>query len=177
MVEMATYSHTHEFHHPWRVVATAFWDKYPNPSLSHVKDVLVLARHVDGEGKLHSKRLVCVKQEVPRALRPFIADTRLDTYYALETSCVDPANQLLHMETRNVSFSRILDAHSISEYKGSTDGKSTVYTTSSLVKCQLYLVRGRVEETLSQSSLKNSSKAVGVMEEICRRVAENSKPL
>ena len=169
---MATYSHEHVFPHPWVVVARAFWDKYPSPELPHVRDAFVLARHVDEEGRLHTRRLICVQQDVPLAIRPFVANGRLNAYYALETSCVDADKRVLEMETRNVSFARLIDARSVSRYTPTEDGRGTRYHTESLVTCSLYLVRGRIEQALSQSSLKNSRKAVDVMETLCRRVLE-----
>lgn len=169
---MTTYAHSHVFPYPWRVVAQAFWEKYPSPELPHVKDALVLSRTVDERGRLRSKRLVCVKQSVPRVLRPFVTDTRIDTHYAVETSCVDPAAQTIELETRNLSFSRLVSAHAKSRYVASEDGASTLYSTESVVRCSLMVVGSRVEHVLSSSSLANSKRGVEVMEGICRRLVQ-----
>jgi hypothetical protein len=163
---MTTYSHSHTFQYPFPIVTTAFWLKYPNPNLPHIKEALVLSREIDENGILKTKRLMCVKQEVPRVLKPLVIDTRLDTFYALETCEVDAKDQILTLKTRNLSFARILDAQSFGEYRGLSNG-TTNFTTSSIVKCSVFFVGKKVEDTLSTGSLKNSLKGISVMEALC----------
>jgi len=47
-------SFDHVFKVPWEHATTAFWCKYPNRDLEHVKDALVLERYVDDDGILVS---------------------------------------------------------------------------------------------------------------------------
>jgi len=96
----------HIFAYPWNQVTQAFWEKYPHPSVPHVKEALVLSRTLDDEGRLITKRLMCVQQSVPASLRPF--SRGYDTFYAVEETVVDANNKILQLTTRNVTFSRVV---------------------------------------------------------------------
>ena len=96
----------HVFAYPWNKVTLSFWEKYPHPLVPHVKEALVLSRTLDEAGRLRTKRLMCVQQSVPHALRPFARG--LDTFYAVEETVVDAQAQTLELTTRNISFSRMV---------------------------------------------------------------------
>lgn len=96
----------HIFAHPWSQVTQAFWEKYPHPTVPHVKEALVLSRTLDESGRLRTKRLMCVQQPVPTSLRPF--SRGLDTFYAIEETMVDANEQVLELHSRNVSFARMV---------------------------------------------------------------------
>ncbi len=86
---------------PWKSATTAFWCKYPSPTLAHVKDALVLSRYLDDNGVLHTRRLMHIEQALPSLLKRFSGG--LDSYFAIEYSTVDPKNQLMILQTRNLT--------------------------------------------------------------------------
>ena len=103
---MSTISIQHIFHYPWHKVTLSFWEKYPSPQLPHVKEALILSRSLDEQGRLRTKRLMCVQQPVPAALKAFTRG--MDLYYAIEDTVVDPQAKTLELSTRNMSFSRVV---------------------------------------------------------------------
>mmetsp|Transcript_15522 Transcript_15522/g.25407 ORF Transcript_15522/g.25407 Transcript_15522/m.25407 type:complete len:231 (+) Transcript_15522:34-726(+) len=172
-------SFDHVFKVPWEHATTAFWCKYPNRDLEHVKDALVLERYVDDDGILHTRRLMCIEQKLPALLKQFSGG--MNTYYALETSTVDQKNKVLELRTENLTFSSMLTAKEYCKYEAFENGEHTKYTWSVECRCKpVPLVSGRVEQALVDKARFNSSAGLGKMEELTEKVSakwrENQTP-
>lgn len=85
-----------------------------------MKDCWVLERHVDAKGILHSKRLIYIKQSLSEISHLFTTLTKLDSYFAIEQSAIDPQEKTLKIETNNITFRSIVRAKEVIEYKGMT---------------------------------------------------------
>ena len=61
---------------------------------------LVLSRSIDSEGRLVTKRLHVIYQDIPAFVKAIIGDV---VTYAGEESIVDPKTQTLTLRTKNLS--------------------------------------------------------------------------
>lgn len=165
MATDTSYSMQHSFAYPWRVVAQAFWLKYPHPSLPHVKEALVLSREIDSQGRLVTKRVITVQQKVPRPLQSFTGG--LDRFHAMEITVVDPALQVLESTSHNLSFSRVMQAVTTASYVPNQD--STEFTSTSTVHVHKFprIIAKRIELSSSQSASKNAVKGLETLELLC----------
>jgi len=148
---------------PWADASTAFWCKYPNKDLSHVKNAWVLNRYVDTNHKLHSKRLICIEQSVPTILKRF--SHGLESYFAVETSLVDAKTQVMVLETSNITFSGQVAADEKCTYESCDGGTNTKYTWEFRCQSKIYIpfVSDRIEEALVLKAQTNASKGVEKM--------------
>ena len=89
----------HTFSEGWAKVTTSFWEKYPHPSLPHVKEAVVLSRFITEQGNLITRRLMYVQQDVPTPLKPF--SSGLDNFLAIEETIVNPKQKVLQLRTQN----------------------------------------------------------------------------
>ena len=106
------------------VVTAAVWDKYEGHEW--IKEVEVLRRFVDAQGRLHSRRLLTLNGQVPLLLRPFIGIAR--PVYLVEDIVIDLARQRMDVQTSNVNFLSILQSTSRSYYvPASGDPSRTTY--------------------------------------------------
>mmetsp|Transcript_7099 Transcript_7099/g.14264 ORF Transcript_7099/g.14264 Transcript_7099/m.14264 type:complete len:249 (-) Transcript_7099:80-826(-) len=168
------------FNVPWEHATTAFWCKYPNPDLQHVKDALVLDRTVDEKGRLRTTRIMCVQQPVPRVLQKLAGNS--DTYYAVERSIVDPESKVLILDTQNITYDGVLSAKETCIYRAAEDGASTEYSWE--VECgvqkHLPFIQDCVEEALVKKAKSNSAAGLAKMDELVQeahhRAITNQKP-
>lgn len=171
--KMFSYSINHTFEYPWEVVVKAFWQKYPHPNLPHIRESLILSREYDSDsGVLKTKRLMCVEQKVPRSLLMFVKGA--DRFYAIEETTIDSNNREMYLTTKNLSFSRILDATSVASYVASreTDEEKTNYSVEATVKILTLpkIVSNRVANFLGTSSHKNANLGILAMEDLCKQI-------
>ena len=148
----------------------AFWQKYPHPNLPHIRESLILTREYDSDsGVLTTKRLMCVEQKVPRSLLMFVKGA--DRFYAIEETKIDASNKEMHLTTKNLSFSRILNATSIASYI-SSENNSTKYSVEATVKISTLpkIVSNRVANFLGTSSHKNANLGISAMEDLCNQI-------
>ena len=97
------------YQHPFDAVTASLWSKYDGHK--YVKEVEVLNRHIDDQGRLHSQRLLSMMGNIPSIFRPFVP---LRPVYMLESVVVDPERQLMTVNTRNISMTDLVSAKSLS---------------------------------------------------------------
>ena len=115
--------------HPWQSVTAANWRKYPNPFNPAVLSADVLDREITPTGTLRTHRLMTTVFKIPEwavkaCVAPLLAANPKSLNhvrqmlghsrcYVSEVSEVDPAQQVLSMHSRNVSFNEtlVMDEH------------------------------------------------------------------
>mmetsp|Transcript_48428 Transcript_48428/g.128149 ORF Transcript_48428/g.128149 Transcript_48428/m.128149 type:complete len:281 (-) Transcript_48428:85-927(-) len=99
------------YQHPFDAVTASLWSKYDGHK--YVKEVEVLDRYVDADGKLHSKRLLSMSGNIPTIFRPLIP---FRYAHLLETVVVDPVARVMTVSTKNLNMADLLVATSHSRY-------------------------------------------------------------
>ena len=96
----------HKFGHPWEKVVEAALRKYPNPESKNVCGTDVYDRHVDKEGKLHSKRLITTVWSNPytKWMSKLTGFDLTKTLHAIEYSIVDPKQKSYELTSCNYNF-------------------------------------------------------------------------
>jgi len=79
----------------------------------YVRDVDVLDRHIDEEGRLHSTRLLTMKGSLPAFIQAFVPVRRM---HMLETVIVDPKTEQMWVSTCNLNCTSVIQAVSESTY-------------------------------------------------------------
>ena len=112
------------YQHPFGAVTASLWSKYDGHK--YVKEVDVLERYLDAEGRLHSKRLLSMSGNLPAIFKPFVP---VRSIYMLETVVVDAERQIMTVSTQNINMSDVVEAHSDSRYSPveGADVESTLY--------------------------------------------------
>mmetsp|Transcript_39659 Transcript_39659/g.93946 ORF Transcript_39659/g.93946 Transcript_39659/m.93946 type:complete len:275 (+) Transcript_39659:111-935(+) len=105
------------YNHPFAAVTTSLWAKYDGHK--YVREVDVLDRYIDSEGRLHSRRLLTMSGNLPAIFRPFVP---VRAVHMVETVVVDPVKQTMHVETVNINCRSVLEARSKSSYHPTSDG-------------------------------------------------------
>jgi len=155
------------FESSWENTTTAFWCKYPNKDLKHVKDALVLERCVDDNGVLYTRRLIHMEQKVPSILRKFHMGS--ESFFAIEDSTVDPKAKRMVLKTRNITYGSLIDATEVCTYTQSEENPSnTDYSWTFTAECKrkVPLLTGKIESTLTDRAKMNSGKGLKTMEEL-----------
>jgi len=99
---MKIWTSEHTFAHPWQTVVQAAWRKYPNPLNPAVVGIDVVDRNITNNGILKTHRLISTEWGLPNwAIRILGADR---TCYASEHSEVDPKQQMMTLQSRNLTF-------------------------------------------------------------------------
>ena len=99
------------YQHPFDAVSASLWSKYEGHK--YVKEVDVLFRYIDDDGRLHSQRLLSIMGNIPAIFRPFVP---LRPIYMLETVVVDPERQMMTVNTQNINMTELVIATSQSRY-------------------------------------------------------------
>ena len=87
---------------------------------------LVLNRYIDSEGRLVTKRLHVIYQEIPSFVKAIIGDC---VTYAGEESVVDPKTKTLTLRTKNLSLTSLATIDELCTYTACTsDPEKTEYT-------------------------------------------------
>lgn len=124
---MSTYTSLFSFSSPFHLTTLANFNKYTpvNTLSTQVLSSDVIARHVDGEGVLHTERLLVCKQNVPSLLRRFVAIP--DTAYFHEFSTLNPVTQEYKATSVNLSLRSVLQVFETCQFK--TDPASPTQNT------------------------------------------------
>uniref|UniRef100_T1GVV8 PRELI/MSF1 domain-containing protein n=1 Tax=Megaselia scalaris TaxID=36166 RepID=T1GVV8_MEGSC len=92
------------FNYSWNQVARAFWNRYPNPSSSHVLTEDTIVREVR-DGKLYTRRILSKTNPIPKWGERFYSAKAVRI---LEDSELDPKKKTLRTFTRNLGFKKIM---------------------------------------------------------------------
>ncbi|KNB41641.1 hypothetical protein JH06_4880 [Blastocystis sp. subtype 4] len=138
------------------------WDRHPKCSHSRA---FVISRFIDSEGRLVTKRLHAVYQEVPYFIRCIIGNV---VSYAGEESIVDPKTKSLTLRTKNLSMSCVALCDELCVYTPlAGDSRKTMYRKSIHVQGWLYgLANSKVEDWCVDVDKKNRGNGINVMDEI-----------
>ncbi|KAK9453469.1 PRELI-like family-domain-containing protein [Dipodascopsis uninucleata] len=118
MVKFFSTKYTHD--HDFVTFSLAYFLRYPNPYATHVLSTDVISRFVDPEGRLHTKRLIVKRGKLPNWCRMLLASSniQISESMVMETSIIDPKNQRIWTETKNIDFTRIMRVVETATYKG-----------------------------------------------------------
>ncbi|XP_022086503.1 PRELI domain-containing protein 1, mitochondrial-like [Acanthaster planci] len=94
------------FRHTWDHVATALWQKYPNPYSKHVLTEDVISRVLRGT-ELVTRRLLTKTNRLPR-WGNYIFGNHARQVCIVEESIVDPVKKTFTIYTRNIGFTRLM---------------------------------------------------------------------
>ena len=126
---------------------------------------LVLSRSIDSEGRLVTKRLHVIYQDIPACVKAIIGDV---VTYAGEESIVDPKTQTLTLRTKNLSLNCFATVDELCVYKPSAaDPSKTEYSKKLSVQGGLSgLLNLKLENWFISTDNQNRSKGINVMNEI-----------
>lgn len=121
---MKYYSCLSVFKHQWDQVASAVWQKYPNPYSKHVMSEDVIQRGVMADGKrLYSQRLLTKTNRMPKwGNMVFGANAHLVS--VMEESIVDPMKKTLTTYTRNLGYTTFMVVEEKCIYQQSKENSS-----------------------------------------------------
>lgn len=112
---MKIWTSEHVFNHNWETVTKSQWQKYPNPHNTAVVGTDVLDRSVDAKGVMHSRRIISSDWGLAPWVQSLIGSNRV--CYAHEYSKVDPKNQLMEMDSINLTFCSFVSMHERMSYR------------------------------------------------------------
>ena len=104
----------------WDQVASAFWQRYPNPHSKHVLTEDVISRDVV-DGKLWTKRLIKKTNHITKLAQKFVGHHQYT--YVVEESIVDPVQKLITTYTRNIGLTSVVSVEEKCTYK--MDGENS----------------------------------------------------
>ena len=139
--------------------------------MTHIKEVIVLNRSVDELGRLSTRRLVVAQLTVPKILSSFVA-RRIDSWYAIEDTLVDPQLRNMDVTVRNISYARVVEAVQEARYQpqpGSEDS-ATLLETKVEINCTSSLpwfLRNRAEATMGKEQSRSYNNTLALMEDLC----------
>ncbi|XP_041370402.1 PRELI domain-containing protein 1, mitochondrial-like [Gigantopelta aegis] len=142
------------FKFSWDQVASAFWQRYPNPYSKHVLSEDVVNREISS-GLLYSTRLITKTNPLPRWGERFVPGPR--HVCVLEESIVDPCNKTITTYTRNIGMQRVMTVEERCVYKVDPENtKWTVCERSTWVSSSIYGF-GRAIQAFGMDRIKKNS--------------------
>ncbi|EDV98489.1 protein preli-like [Drosophila grimshawi] len=108
------------FDYSWKHVVSAYWNRYPNPSSSHVLTEDTIRREVR-DGKLYSRRLLSKTNPVPKWGARFYNNVPVKI---VEDSVLDPVKKTFTTFTRNLGMKKIMKVDEIVVYSEQRDGRT-----------------------------------------------------
>lgn len=165
----------HKFGHSWEKVVEAALRKYPNPESKNVCGTDVYDRHVDNDGKLHSKRLITSmwSNSYTEWMSKLTGFDLTKTLYAIEYSVVDPAKKTYELTSRNYNF---LDYIVVEEKLVYTphpvDSNSTLLKQQWHVNCKNLSFSSFFENAMGTTMKNNAKKGRMGMEYVIKQVKE-----
>ncbi|TDG49104.1 hypothetical protein AWZ03_004404 [Drosophila navojoa] len=108
------------FDYSWIHVVSAYWNRYPNPSSTHVLTEDTIRREVR-DGKLYSRRLLSKTNPVPKWGARFYNNLPVKI---VEDSVLDPVKKTFTTFTRNLGMKKIMKVDEIVVYSEQKDGRT-----------------------------------------------------
>ncbi|XP_034478238.1 protein preli-like [Drosophila innubila] len=108
------------FDYSWKHVVCAYWNRYPNPSSTHVLTEDTIKREVR-DGKLYSRRLLSKTNPVPKWGARFYNNVPVKI---VEDSVLDPVKKTFTTFTRNLGMKKIMKVDEIVIYSEQNDGRT-----------------------------------------------------
>ncbi|ALC42098.1 prel [Drosophila busckii] len=108
------------FDYSWKHVVVCYWNRYPNPSSTHVLTEDTINREVR-DGKLYSRRLLSKTNPVPKWGARFYNNVPVKI---VEDSVLDPVKKTFTTFTRNLGMKKIMAIDEIVVYSEQKDGRT-----------------------------------------------------
>lgn len=138
-----TTTHTHPF--TWDTVASAIFQRYPNPMASHVLSEDTVHREVRGH-LLYTRRFLTKTNKVPKWGERWLPSNLKRMVPLVEESHVDRQSKVVVTYTRNVGLSRFMSAVEKVLYLPDPDNPSqTLAVKEAWIESGLYGIRSAVK--------------------------------
>jgi uncharacterized protein involved in tolerance to divalent cations len=163
----------HVYPFSWEVVTRAFWNKYPNKTLSHVERVDVLDRRLDVQGRLHTIRLAkCTQTNIPSWVKSVMGSTSSFVYE--ETIC-DPKEKTLLLKSTNLSFRSIATVEETCIYTAHPENINlTKYQAKAKVTAFIPMLSKKFESFSVSRGTETAAKGIRAVENICHDIFEGT---
>lgn len=172
---MKIWTSEHTFNHPWEMVATAAWRKYPNPHNTAVIGTDVVERKVV-DGVLHTHRLVSSIWYFPKWAQALIGSAKI--CYASEQSEVNPSLRLMVLKTINLTFCRHIAVNETIKYvPHPSDPSKTLLKQEAVVTVKGVPLTNYMEDLLTTKISNNAGKGRQAMEWVINKLNDEVKDL
>ncbi|XP_068612905.1 PRELI domain containing protein 3A [Brachionichthys hirsutus] len=173
---MKIWSTEHAFGYPWETVIKAAMKKYPNPMNPSVVGVDVLDRSLDGEGRLHSHRLLSTEWGLPAVVRAILGATHTQTYVK-EHSVVDPEKRKMELCSTNITLTNLISVDERLVYRPHADNPDiTVLTQEAIITVKGMSLSSYLEGLMVRRMSANASKGWDAIEWIIQNSESESVP-
>jgi hypothetical protein len=166
---MKYYSSLSSLKFSWDQVASAFWNRYPNPHSSHVLTEDTVKRNVEGK-KLYSTRLISKTNKMPKWGEKIIpGGTR--HVCVVEESIVDVDKKTLTTYTRNIGLTKFMTIDEKVVYRPDPENKSqTLCERQAWIVSNLFGFSYALQAFGLDRFKKNAQKAVNGFEFVLNRM-------
>lgn len=166
---MKYYSNFTSLKFSWDQVASAFWQRYPNPQSTHVLTEDTIKRDVEGK-KLFSTRLISKTNKLPKWGEKIIpGGTR--HVCVIEESVVDVEKKTLTTYTRNVGLTKFMTIDEKVVYKPDPENRNrTLCERQAWIGSNLFGFSYAVQAFGLERFKKNSQKALSGFEHVLNRM-------
>ncbi|DAZ97980.1 TPA: hypothetical protein N0F65_005138 [Lagenidium giganteum] len=162
----------HVYPFAWDVVTRAFWNKYPNPTLTHVERVDVLDRTIDSQGRLRTTRLAkCSQANMPSWAKSLIGSSS----YVFEETICDPTNKTLVLKSTNLNFRSVATVEETCVYSVHPDNADvTMYEAEAKVTAFVPMLSKKLESFSVSRGADTAAKGIRAVELICKDIFEGT---
>ncbi|KAH8401653.1 hypothetical protein KR009_007180 [Drosophila setifemur] len=158
------------FDYSWMNVVMAYWNRYPNPSSSHVLTEDTIQREVR-DGKLYSRRLLSKTNPVPKWGARFYNNVPVKI---VEDSVLDPVKKTFTTFTRNLGMKKIMKVDEIVIYSEQKDG-STLAVRRAYISSQVFGFSRAIRAFGIERFKANGNKASSGFNHVLRRMFPHSQ--
>lgn len=170
------YTTTHYHPFSWSQVASAVFQRYPNPFATHVLSEDTMHRELIKPNVLYTRRFITKTNKIPKWGEKFLMG--IARYVPLvEESFVDTKKKTVTTYTRNVGLSRFMTAVEKVVYSvdPSDPQRSTIAVKEAWVESGLYGIRSAVKNFGIERFKKNCDKASQGLNHVLHNLIENHK--
>ncbi|KAH8280350.1 hypothetical protein KR018_003188, partial [Drosophila ironensis] len=160
------------FEYSWTNVVVAYWNRYPNPSSSHVLTEDTIQREVR-DGKLYSRRLLSKTNPVPKWGARFYNNVPVKI---VEDSVLDPVKKTFTTFTRNLGMKKIMKVDEIVVYSEQKDG-STLAVRRAYISSQVFGFSRAIRAFGIERFKMNGYKASSGFNHVLRRMFPHSQTM
>ncbi|MES1918425.1 Phospholipid metabolism protein [Bonamia ostreae] len=172
---MHFFSNKHIFNYPFNVVASSFWQKYPN-SHNTVISMDTFHREFDYENqRLTTYRIARTKLKGPAYLSYMLSIVGITLENTgVERSVIDLREKTLTIDSRNISGSNLLRFNERCSYKQNLgDANLTDFSHDVKIECSATPFKSYIEEC-SVDMIGNQAKGgLKALEKICENLSKN----
>lgn len=170
---MRYWSTEHSLSHPWSLVASGYWWRYPNPHSSHVFSVDTLEIKQEGN-LLYTKRLVLKTNSLPSWGKHFFADAKVAV---IEESLVDRSSPSLTWYTRNIGLTPFMaTVERVTLAPSSSSPSNTSVVKECWIDSSIFGFRSAIKKFGVDRYKKNCDKATQGFEMVLARHVDGSCP-